>query len=192
MNKPYFENQRFEKVDFSEHPPEMGEYEKCSFLHCNFSNTDLSGLSFSDCVFTDCNLSLVKLVKTSFRENTLLRCKVLGVHFYSCNPFLFSARFEDCLLNLSSFYKLGLKKMLFKACSLQEVDFTEADLTAALFDTCDLSRATFDGSILEKADLRSSYNFSIDPEKNKLKKARFSLQGLPGLLHKYNITIDEI
>ena len=71
-----------------------------------------------------------------------------------------------------------------------EVDFTEADLTGALFDNCDLSQARFERTNLEKADLRSSRNFSIDPEINKIKKAKFSIHGITGLLDKYEIEID--
>jgi len=32
-------------------------------------------------------------------------------------------------------------------------------------------------------------NYSIDPEKNKIKKARFSTAGIAGLLDKYDIEI---
>jgi uncharacterized protein YjbI with pentapeptide repeats len=73
---------------------------------------------------------------------------------------------------------------------LNEVDFTESDLTASIFDNCDLNLATFDNSILEKADLRTSYNYSIDPERNRIKKARFSVAGISGLLDKYDIQIE--
>jgi hypothetical protein len=43
---------------------------------------------------------------------------------------------------------------------------------------------------LEKADFRSAYNLSIDPEKNKIKKAKFSSTCLTELLEKYNIDIE--
>jgi fluoroquinolone resistance protein len=60
-----------------------------------------------------------------------------------------------------------------------------------VFDNCDLTRATFDRSVLEKADFRTSYNYSIDPENNKIKKAKFSLLGVSGLLDKYDIAIEK-
>jgi fluoroquinolone resistance protein len=72
---------------------------------------------------------------------------------------------------------------------LTEADFSESDLTAAVFDHCDLARATFDHTVLEKADFRTAVNYSIDPEKNKIKKARFSMAGIAGLLDKYDIDI---
>jgi uncharacterized protein YjbI with pentapeptide repeats len=98
--------------------------------------------------------------------------------------------FEDCLLNDSSFYKLKLKKTSFKNCVLHYVDFTECDLTNAIFHNCDLKDATFDRTIMEKADFRTAFNYSIDPQSNKIKKAKFSLPAVTGLLDKLDIQID--
>ncbi|MCZ4225284.1 hypothetical protein [Pedobacter rhodius] len=64
-------------------------------------------------------------------------------------------------------------------------------MTNSVFDNCDLLSATFDGTILEKTDFRTAYNYSIDPDNNRIKKARFSKAGLAGLLHKYDIQISE-
>ncbi|HET6539095.1 MAG TPA: pentapeptide repeat-containing protein, partial [Chryseolinea sp.] len=89
----------------------------------------------------------------------------------------------------SSFYKTKIKRTFFKNSQLREADFTECDLTSCLFENCDLTRATFDNTIIEKADFLTSYNYSIDPEKNRLKKAKFSLHGVSGLLDKYDIEI---
>jgi hypothetical protein len=43
---------------------------------------------------------------------------------------------------------------------------------------------------LTGADFRTAYNYSLDPENNKLKNARFSGPGVLGLLDKYDIKID--
>lgn len=115
---------------------------------------------------------------------------MLGLRFDLCNDFLLSFQFKECTLNLSSFYGLKLKKLRFVNCKLQEVDFTETDLTASIFDSCDLQRAIFDRSTLDKVDFRTAYNFGIDPERNKLGKARFSVNGVVGLLGKYDIVVD--
>jgi uncharacterized protein YjbI with pentapeptide repeats len=123
------------------------------------------------------------------RNIAFKECKLLGLHFEHCNGFLFSADFEDCTLHLSSFYKLSLKKTRFKNCNLQEVDFAECDLSSSIFDNCDLARAKFERTILKKADFRTSYNYSIDPEKNRIAKAKFSITGIVGLLDKYDIEV---
>jgi uncharacterized protein YjbI with pentapeptide repeats len=82
-----------------------------------------------------------------------------------------------------------MKKTIFIDCSIQEADFTDADLTGSLLQNCNLYKAKFENTNLEKADLRSAYNFAIDPELNRIKKAKFSVDGLHGLLGKYDLVI---
>jgi len=189
--KPVYTNEEtFTTIDFTQRPLSKGEYENCTFLNCNFSNTDLSEIKFLACQFTSCNLSLAKLFNTALREAKFKECKMLGLRFDQCNNLGLSVGFDQCSLNHSSFYKTKLKKTVLKNSQLQEVDFTECDLTEVLFDTCDLMRATFEDTILEKVDLRTAFNYCIDPEINRIKKAKFSLPGVLGLLDKYDIEID--
>ena len=115
---------------------------------------------------------------------------MLGLKFETCNDFGLAFSFENCNLNHSSFYQTKLKKTSFTNTQLQEVDFTECDLTSSVFSGSDFTKATFFNTILEKADFRTSFNFSIDPEINRIKKARFSVEGLAGLLDKYDIQIE--
>jgi len=93
------------------------------------------------------------------------------------------------MLNFSSFYQLKLKNTPFNECKLLEVDFTAANLTEAFFNACNLEKAVFENSILEKADFTTSFNLNIDPERNRLKKAKFSKENVDGLLSKYDILI---
>jgi uncharacterized protein YjbI with pentapeptide repeats len=135
-------------------------------------------------------MSMAKLKNVSFRDVVFKECKLVGLHFHECKKFLFSTSFENCQLHLSSFYQLGLKNTKFKNCNLKEVDFTEADLSGSLFDNCDLGNALFENTLLERADFRTSFNYSINPETNKIRKAKFSMTGVIGLLDKYNIDIE--
>ncbi len=190
MEKTYFDSKDFKGQDYSELPLPKGDYEYCSFTNCNFSKSDLSGIVFMECKFDNCDFSMAKIPDTALRDVKFKNCKLLGLHFENCNDFLFSVDFDSCILNLASFYKVSLKKTIFKDSSLREVDFVESDLMSAVFENCDLAGAAFSGSILEKADFRTSYNYSFDPEKNKIKKAKFSLAGVVGLLDKYDIKIE--
>jgi fluoroquinolone resistance protein len=103
---------------------------------------------------------------------------------------LLSFSFENCVLNFSSFYQLKVKKTQFKDCKLQEVEFIAADFTGSVFLNCDLTHSRFENTILERVDFRTAYNFSIDPELNKISKAKFSQSGIAGLLDKYQIEIE--
>ena len=191
MDKTYIQDKKFEK-DLTADELIIADYENCVFINCDLSNANLSQRVFLDCEFNTCNLSSANLVKTAFKNVKFINCKLLGLHFENCDDFLFEVDFDNCLLNLSSFYKLKLKKTRFKNSNLSEVDFIEADLTSADFDNCDLAGAKFEKTILEKADLRTSHNYSIDPEINKIKKAKFSIHGIAGLLDKYDIEINQI
>ncbi len=184
------QNTVFEKNNYTETALAKGEYEGCRFKVCEFSGSDLSNITFIDCEFADCNLSMTKIKNSAFKTVVFKNCKLLGLNFSDCNSFLLSLGFENCLLNLASFYKLKLKGIKFRNCNLQETDFTETEMTLAVFDNCDLERAIFERTNLEKADFRTSWHYSIDPTVNRIKKARFSKDGLAGLLDKYDIRIE--
>lgn len=186
MSDKYFHDETFIKLSSLS----IGEYENCVFDNCDFSNSDISGINLVECIFTNCNLSLVKLNKTSLQNIQFKYCKIMGVRFDTCNPFGLSISFHNCQLNHSSFYKLKLKKTIFTNCHLQETDFTEADLSNAVFENCNLMQAIFLQTNLEKVDFRTAYNYSIDSERNTMKKAKFAIAGVIGLLHKYDILID--
>jgi uncharacterized protein YjbI with pentapeptide repeats len=82
-----------------------------------------------------------------------------------------------------------LKETDFISCSLKEVDFTGADLTQANFSKSDLNGAVFGGTNLTKANLAEAFGYTFLPERNTIKGAVFSLNGLPGLLSAYGIKI---
>ena len=190
MERTYIQDKEFEKDGCNANELPIADYENCVFNNCDLANADLSQRVFLDCQFNSCNLSTANLTKTGLKNVRFKDCKLLGLHFETCDQFLFEVDFNNCFLNFSSFYKLKLKKTSFQNSSLSEVDFTEADLTNSLFDNCDLTGTRFENTILEKADLRTSRNYLIDPELNKINKAKFSIHGIAGLLAKYDIEIE--
>ena len=88
--------------------------------------------------------------------------------------------------------KAKFKNAVFAHCLLHETDFTESDFTGTVFNDCDFSLAVFNHANLEKTDFRTSYNYSINPENNRIKKAKFSLPAVTGLLDTYDIEIEDI
>lgn len=189
MGTNYIEDKVFEKINYTVNGLPKAEYDNCTFKNCDLSNVNLSHITFSQCRFDNCNLSLALLGQTAFKEVTFSNCKMLGLHFEHCSDFLFEVSFDNCQLNMSVFYQRKMPKSLFNQCTLVEVDFTEANLSQAVLAGCDLSGAMFDRTNLEKADLSTAFNYVLDPEKNKIKKAKFSMPGVMGLLVKYDIKV---
>ena len=189
MPNDFIEGQLFTRVDFSRQHQDKADYEGCTFLHCAFAKANLTDIRFIDCVFEDCDLSNAKILKTGFQDVTFRGCKMLGLRFDTCDAFGFAVAFDNCLLDHASFYKTRLLKTVFKNSRLREVDFSEADLSAAQFIESDLDQSVFDRTILEKTDFSTAHNYVIDPEINRIKGAKFSLDGLPGLLLNYGLQI---
>lgn len=190
MNKILQEQKTFTKVDFSDKNLSERGFETCLFINCTFSQSDLSNSDFLDCKFDNCDLSMVKFNNTGLKNISFIGCKLLGIDFTRCRDFLLSFYFEKCSLDYSTFHKKKINKTIFKDCIIKEVDFSYADLTASSFQNCDLSRTLFQQTILEKVDFRTANNYSIDPELNRIKKAKFSSSGIIGLLDKYQISIE--
>ncbi|NTW53920.1 MAG: pentapeptide repeat-containing protein [Chlorobaculum sp.] len=180
----------FEKIASVDFDRSSGVFEGCRFAQCNFTQADFSDLVFRECAFEQCDMSMAKLARASLQEVRFTGCKLLGVQFGECRKLLLGMRFERCMMRLALFSGLDLKNTPFTDCDLQEADFTGANLSGAVFSNCDLRLAIFFHTNLEKADLRTAVNFSIPPESNRLRKAKFSLSGLPGLLDAYGIEIE--
>jgi uncharacterized protein YjbI with pentapeptide repeats len=184
------ERKRFANVNYAGKRLENREFIKCEFADCDFSKGDLRGNDFVDCHFKNCNFSMVDIGGAGFRDVVFTGCKILGVDFARCNKFMFSFSFIQCHLDYSTFFGAKLSKTHFKECSLKEVDFSESDLSGSVFEGCDLFNTRFLRTRLEKTDFRTARNFAIDPDANVMKKAKFSVLNLSGLLSKHNIDID--
>ncbi len=185
----YFVDIEYSNKIFEEKFFHIKEFEGCTFNECNLSECLFIGVSFTDCTFNNCFLDQTKIGNVAFRNAIFNNCKIREVNFAMCDKFIFSVTFNECILDFSKFYTLKLKGTTFLDCSLIAVDFMKTDLTEVVFDNCDLYRGEFSKAIANKANFKTSYNYTIDPSQTKLKKAIFSLKEVKGLLHKYDLII---
>jgi len=79
----------------------------------------------------------------------------------------------------TSFNRSKLRENYFTNTRLRGADFSGADLSGTVFHNCDLCRA----------DFSQAMHYDIDPQTNKIKKARFSLPEAVGLLRGFDITL---
>jgi len=137
----------------------------------------------------NCNFNGAKINHTSLRTVYFNKCKISDVNFAMIDKFIFEIHFKDCILDFSKFYALKLKGTTFINTSLVAVDFMAADLSEVVFENCDLYRSEFDKTNASKTNFKTSFNYTINPESTKIKKAIFSLEGVKGLLYKYDIIV---
>ncbi|MBP6795892.1 MAG: pentapeptide repeat-containing protein [Saprospiraceae bacterium] len=184
------EKTSFEKRIYFEEKIE-GYFEDCDFKECDFTDASFENSSFANCRFRQCNFSNTKVIQTNLVDCHFIHCKMVGVSFDLCEKYYYTLRMEDSSLDYASFYGLKLRSSKFKNCTFREADFTLSDVSSVDFDQCDFTGAHFEKTNLEKADLRTCRNYLIDPDTNKIKKARFSMPQVVGLLYKYDIVIEE-
>lgn len=166
------------------------EFDEYHFQNCDFSAADLSKLRFANCLFERCNLSSAKLADTALQNVAFDECKLLGLQFTACRDMLFGVHFDQCQLRYASFAGRHMPGTPFLRCIIDEADFADADLSGAIFQECSLAGTVFQNTQLKGADLRTATGFIIDPERNQLRQARFSLSGLLGVVAKYELLVE--
>lgn len=184
------EKTSFEKRIYFEEKIE-GYFEDCDFKECDFTDAALENSSFANCRFSQCNFSNTRVIQTNLVDCHFIHCKMVGINFDLCEKYFYKLHIEDSSLDYASFYNLKLRSSKFKNCTFRESDFTLTDASSVDFEQCDFTGAHFENTNLEKANLHTSRNYLIDPDTNKIKKARFSLPQVLGLLYKYDIVIEE-
>lgn len=183
------EGQVFKSEDFSKKSLESNSFINCSFDRCNFSESILRNAKFCSCTFTNCNFSLIKLEGSRLQDVWFVDCKIVGAEFFKCDKTFFSVFFKNSLLHYCNFSDLIMKNATFNGCKLKENHFTNTYLVSADFSHADLSGTIFHKCDLSKADFSTATQYDINPEANKIKKAKFSLPEAANLLKGFDIII---
>lgn len=190
----YFD-QTFDKVHLGPDEILNGKFTDCVFSQCSFETAILSNCRFSNCLFQQCNLNLVKLPGSSFPATRFEKSKLLGVDWtqanWSTSGFDSLVRFDECVISHSTFIGLALKRIRITNCIANEVDFRDADLSNADFTGTDLDRSIFGNTNLTEADLSQARNYMVDPSKNRLKHAKFSMPEAMALLYSMDIVLKD-
>ena len=166
------------------------EFDEFRFVSCDFGGADLSRLRFTDCLFERCNLSAAQLAGTALQNVAFDECKLLGLQLTACRDMLFGVHFDRCQLRYASFAGRNMPNTRFAHCTLDEADFADADLSGAVFADCSLAGAVFQNTRLAQADFTTATGFIIDPETNPLLGARFTLEGLLGVVAKFGLVVE--
>ena len=176
-----------DKTDFTKEPLSE-EYYDCVFSNCDFNNLKICNTKFEGCEFVNCNLSLTTFASAIF-DSVFKDCHMLGCNLSLLNVFSGGLQFNGCNLNYANFSQLNMKGLKFHGCSIVEATFSNAKVKNSIFHDCNLERTDFGGADITMCDFETSYNFTINPNDTKLRKARFSKDQLEGLVAHLGIII---
>jgi uncharacterized protein YjbI with pentapeptide repeats len=117
----------------------------------------------------------------------------LGVNWtladWSTNLFGEGLIFQKCSINHSTFIGLQLKGISIVDCVASNVDFRETDLSQSNLSGTEFSESLFISTNLTEADFRDAINYAINPAKNMLTRAKFSLPEAMSLLFSMDIEL---
>jgi fluoroquinolone resistance protein len=190
-----YADQEFKDVVLERGRVDSAEFDECSFVNCSFVESVFQDCRFANCLFSGCDLTLVELNGSAFSSARFERCTAVGVNWtLAARPAVLLGKplsFSGCALNHATFIGLNLKGIEIRNCAAVDVDFREADLSRADFSGTDLSKSLFGDTDLSEADLSRARNYSINPGRNTLKQAKFSLPEAMSLLHNLDIILDD-
>jgi uncharacterized protein YjbI with pentapeptide repeats len=164
------------------------EFFQCRFDGCQFLRSTFRHCRFEQCVFEKCDLSLLKVPESSFIGVRFLHAKMLGIDWTQAATPLTLAH-QGCNISHSTFTRLSLQRMEMVECVAREVDLTGTNLTRANLGKTDFLGSRFVDTNLSYADFSKAVNYAIDPTKNRLNRAVFSLPEAVSLLSAFDIVL---
>ena len=189
FKEDYYNEVEFTKINFTEGKTGKIEFYKCIFTSCLFIKAVFEKCVFEKCTFLNCDLSVVKFIGSSFIDVKFVENKMIGIDWTIIQkPSRFN--FLKCILNDSSFYKMDLRSTQIEECIAHNSDLENTDLSKTNCRKTDFLNAKFGEADLSYADFTGAINYSINPNKTKLKKAKFSLPEAVSLLDVWGVQID--
>lgn len=188
FDEEYYLNETFNGKDLSESELKEKEFTGCSFEKVNFEKAKLKYVRFENCTFKNCNLGLVKLTGSRFIDCEFFDCKMIGINWTEVEEPV-KIKIENSKIDYSIFFAMDLRRIEITECEAREVNFENADISKGKFNGTNFISSKFKNTNLSASDFREAMNYDINPEFNKIKKAKFSMPEVMTLLQCFDIEI---
>ncbi len=185
-----FTDHVFQNLDLRQQVIEGCSFDACTFNQSSFSGATLKNCRFVDCIFEHCDLSNTQLTSSTLRSVKFQNSKLVGINWTAASEVMHLAWYE-CILNYGNFSGLDLRKCVLFQCMAIEADFIQTNFSEANLGATDFASARFASTNLIKADFRQARNYSIRPDSNKIKNAKFSLPEATLLLYGLDIILEQ-
>lgn len=194
-SKTRYNDRAFSDLSQTKTRIESSSFYECNFDNCSFAETVFYNCRFVDCTFESCDLSLIQITSTVLSGVRFESSRLIGIDWTQADWNAISlgdpVRFTKCIISHSTFIGINLRKIKITDTTAKNVDFREVDLSCVDFAGTNLTDSMFANTNLSEADLTKARNYTIAPEKNNLKGARFSLPEAMSLLFNLDIVLVE-
>ncbi|MCC8166074.1 MAG: pentapeptide repeat-containing protein [Planctomycetes bacterium] len=169
-------------------------YVECRFENCHFDTMALVDVVLTNCVFSDCVFRNVDVSGLRLQNTVFHTVACIGIDWsevgHTGKLFPLFKEISGCTLKFNSFYKTKLSKTPIVGSALLDCAFIGCDLTGCVFRESDFLNTNFQDCDLSNADFRQARNYRINTASNRLRKARFSVPEVFGLLDNLDIVIE--
>ena len=189
LNATEFIDVTFEDLDLLAVDFTGKEFERCTFRRCKLPESRWIRARLEDCVFETCDLSRMMPRTMELHGVTFQDTRLSGVEFVELG-LLPIVTFNGCDLRYASFTNLRLRATAFVKCTMREVNFVDVDLTKADFTDTDLTGGTFQRCVLHECNLTRATSVFVDPQQNRVKGLRVSLEAAVTLAQSFGIVVE--
>ncbi len=170
------------------------EFAGKNFYDCRFEGlaimeANFKGCTFEECSFSQCDFTMAQLRGAQLRGASFQNCKLMGIDWSPAGGLTFAVSFDACVLTHCLFSDLRMKRTRIADCKVHEATFSGVDLEGADFSGSDLRGSRFQETNLEHADLSSAHNYAINPDDNRLRDTKFSVEAALSLVSRFGIIV---
>jgi uncharacterized protein YjbI with pentapeptide repeats len=167
-----------------------GDYDRALFAGASFADADAGGARFTECAFTaGTGFDGGRLRRARFSDVWFAETRLVAVDLAESS--LTDAWFNGCVFAGVQAFSLIGRRLLFRGCKLDSVNFRDGRLTDVVFEDCmlrdvdfgsaKLTRVRFPGSQLTSVDFTRVTCSSVD-----LRGARLGSESTPGIKAGYD------
>jgi uncharacterized protein YjbI with pentapeptide repeats len=145
---------RFDQLSFDEPQAASSQFIECALTGVTFQGGRLAKARLSDVLMRDVRLIATGLGESHWTDVTVAESIAAGAEVFGAE--LRRVTFRGCKLDSVNFRGSTLTEVAFAGCELRDVDFAGATLTRAAFPGSRLARTDFTNVTMDKTDLRGA------------------------------------
>ena len=149
-----YDGVHFDQLSLDQPGAASSRFMECAFTGVSVQGGRLQRARFSDVWLRDVRLVTTGLAETQWMDVTMTGSLAAGVEAFGAQ--LRRVTFRGCKLDSVNFRDATLTEVTFDHCELRDVDFGGATLTRSAFPDSRLTRTDFSRAHLDKTDLRGA------------------------------------
>ena len=150
----YYEGQRFTGIDATDHSLSGATFSECEVIDGNADGADLQGVRLVQTRLTRLNAAVLSARRTTWRDAEILASRLGAVEWYDSEVSRLVV--AESKLDWVNWRSSQLQDVLFRACTVGELDLTGATVTRMAFEDTTLDRLVLTGCRAQHLDLRGA------------------------------------